>query len=384
MLSLTTRNTYTTLLDAAVLCESDSEAPAIIYLSTEAEPIHVSRQMFRQSALQYGKVLKHLDIGQGDLVIIAHTQNLESIYAFWGAMILGAIPSMFPTLTEKLDPEIYMRDMRELVQHSLAKVILTTDTFAPALIEHVGCPVYGSQQLLAQDGISDIQLELDADAPAPNSTAFLQHSSGTTGLQKGVTLSHEAVLNQLASYADAIELNEKDIIVSWLPLYHDMGLIAGFIQPLVQGVPLVLMSPFDWVRHPAMLLKAIHDYKATLCWLPNFAYNHLARTVRQRDSEGLDLSSIRAFINCSEPVRYDSHALFAERFAANGIAMSQLSVSYAMAENTFAVTQTPIGQSPNVDSVERVSLQEALKAVESDNEAESEKIGSCGKPINGV
>ena len=382
MLSLTTRNSHTTLLDAAVLRENHSDIPAIIYVSTEAEPIHVSRHLFRKSSLQYANVLKRLSIGQGDLVIIAHTQNLESIYAFWGALLLGAIPSMFPTLTEKLDPDIYMRDMSQLVRPSSAKVVLTTDGFAPTLAERVECPIYGSQQLLAQADINNTQLKVQP--PAPQAIAFLQHSSGTTGIQKGVSLSHEAVLNQLASYADVLELNEKDIIASWLPLYHDMGLIAGFIQPLVQGVPLVLMSPFDWVRHPAILLKAIYDYKATLCWLPNFAYNHLARTVRQRDSEGLDLSSIRAFINCSEPVRYDSHNLFAERFAANGITTNQLSVSYAMAENTFAVTQTSIGKPPAVDNVNRLTLQHELIAVPSTNKEEAEKIVSCGKPISGT
>src|SRR5690349_5232641 len=101
MLSLTTHDSYHTLLDAAVL--QDSEKTAIIYLSTEAEPIRVSRSLFRKSALQYASTLKQLGIEQRDLVIIAHTQNLESIYAFWGTMLLGAIPSMFPTLTEKLD-----------------------------------------------------------------------------------------------------------------------------------------------------------------------------------------------------------------------------------------------------------------------------------------
>nr|MBA3874458.1 acyl--CoA ligase [Anaerolineae bacterium] len=240
MLSLKTRHSYTTLLDAAVLRDGDGDIPAIIYVSTEAEPIYVSRALFRKSASQYASVLKHLGIVQGDLVIIAHTQNLESIYAFWGVMMLGAIPSMFPTLTEKLDPEIYMRDMSELVNHSAAKVILTTDVFAPTLAARVACPVYGSQQLLAEENFDDLAIE--PEHPAPNATAFLQHSSGTTGLQKGVALSHEAVLNQLASYADALKLNEADITASWLPLYHDMGLIAGFIQPMVQGVPLVLMS----------------------------------------------------------------------------------------------------------------------------------------------
>ena len=382
MLKLSTRETFTTLLDAVTLREIDGDRPAIIFVATDAEPITVTRQQFVTAAKRYALVLQKLSVGAGDLVIVAHTQNLESIYAFWGAMMIGAIPSMFPTLTEKLDPEIYMRDIGELVNRSEVKAILTTEQFAPTLKERMNCAVYGSDELsaLMADEITDFA----ASSPSPESIAFLQHSSGTTGLQKGVALSHEAVLNQLASYSDALTLSKNDIIASWLPLYHDMGLIAGFVQPLVQGIPLVLMSPFDWVRHPAMLLKAIQDYKATLCWLPNFAYNHLARTVRQRDSQGLDLSSIRAFVNCSEPVRNDSHVLFAERFSPNGVTDKQLTVSYAMAENTFAVTQTPVGRPPNVDFVERQALQHELNAIPTTDEITGEKIVSCGKPVKGT
>ncbi|NTU62330.1 MAG: fatty acyl-AMP ligase, partial [Chloroflexi bacterium] len=212
--------------------------------------------------------------------------------------------------------------------------------------------------------------------------AFLQHSSGTTGLQKGVALSHEAVLNQVASYSEAIALNDDDVIVSWLPLYHDMGLIAGFILPLVQGVPLVMMSPFDWVAHPALLLHAIHDYRGTLCWLPNFAYNHCARRIRQRDSEGMSLASMRLFINCSEPVRYESHQMFLERFAANGVTNEMLTVSYAMAENTFAVTQTPLGQAARSDVVDRIELEQNrfAKPVERDHPNAQVRV-SCGPAI---
>jgi acyl-CoA synthetase (AMP-forming)/AMP-acid ligase II len=206
----------------------------------------------------------------------------------------------------------------------------------------------------------------------------LQHSSGTTGLQKGVALSHAAVLNQIEAYSEAIALNDDDVIVSWLPLYHDMGLIAGFILPLVQGIPLVLMSPFDWVKHPAMLLRAITDYRGTLCWLPNFAYNHMARRIRQRDLEGVDLSSMRLFINCSEPVKHESHALFAKKFMDYGVKQEMLTVSYAMAENTFAVTQTHI---PTLDIVDDVALQESHKAVTIDD---GRVIVSCGKPIRGT
>ena len=197
-----------------------------------------------------------------------------------------------------------------------------------------------------------------------------------------MALSHEAVLNQVASYSEAIALNDQDVIVSWLPLYHDMGLIAGFILPLMQGVPLVMMSPFDWVAHPALLLHAINDYHGTLCWLPNFAYNHCARRIRQRDSEGLSLASMRMFINCSEPVRDESHQMFLDRFAANGVTAEMLAVSYAMAENTFAVTQTPIGQAARSDVVDRIELEQnrIAQPVERDHPNAQIRV-SCGPAI---
>jgi acyl-CoA synthetase (AMP-forming)/AMP-acid ligase II len=288
---------------------------------------------------------------------------------------------MFPTLTEKLDPEIYMANMTELVTLSDVRAVLTTDDFAPTLAAHVACPVFGSQTLLAQAASG----ELVAYVPEADEIAFLQHSSGTTGLQKGVALAHRAVLNHLASYSEAIALDEQDVIVSWLPLYHDMGLIAGFLLPLVQGVPLVLMSPFEWVKSPAMLFRAIDQYGGTLCWLPNFAYNHCARRIRQRDLEGLSAATMRMFINCSEPVYAESHALFAERFAGLGVTPGMLAVSYAMAENTFAVTQTPPGELPPLDTIDRVGLQSELRAVQvaADHPDAVVKV-SCGKPIAGV
>lgn len=370
-----------TLLDATTLREAD-ERPAIIYVAGDAAPIHVSRRAFRDTAAATARALRGMGTRPGDLIAIAHTQNLESIHAFWGALLMGAIPSMFPTLTDKLDPDVYMQSMSELVRLSRVAAVLTTDEFAPALRPHLPCPVYSS---------ADLQRPRDADpqpepyVPDPAAVAFLQHSSGTTGLQKGVALSHAAVLNQLAAYSRAIELCENDVIVSWLPLYHDMGLIAGFLMPLILGVPLVLMSPFDWVSHPALLLRAIHDYRGTLCWLPNFAYNHCVRAIRRRDSDDLSLSSMRLFINCSEPVRHDSQQLFLERFASLGLRAEMLGVSYAMAENTFAVTQTAPGAPAPLDIVDAAEL-------DSNNYAKSVPPGhphartlvSCGPTIPGT
>jgi len=384
ILTCATRLTHRTLLDAVALQPDDDERAALVYLQTDQEPIVVARRDFRRTALAYAAALHKMGVAPRDLVVIAHTQDLESIYAFWGTMLAGAIPSMFPTLTEKLDADIYMRSMAELVRLSDVRAILTTDEFAAVLGGHVPCPVYGSAQLTARVNGGDID-QFTPRVPDPDQIAFLQHSSGTTGLQKGVALVHRAVLNQVASYGDAIQLTAQDVIVSWLPLYHDMGLIAGFILPLVQGVPLVLMSPFDWVQHPALLFRAIHNYRGTLCWLPNFAYNHCARRIRQRDTEGLSAASIRMFINCSEPVRHDSHQLFLERFAGHGVRPETLAVSYAMAENTFGVTQTPPGLAPRLDVVDRVELLNNRYACPvSPDHPNAETRVSCGPPIVGT
>ena len=272
-----------TLLDAAVLCAPDAAAPAIITVSAAAPPQTVSRAAFREATGRAAAALTALGVGRGDLVIIAHTQNLESIYLFWGALRSGAVPALFPTLTEKLDPAVYRAQMATLVAASGVRAVLTSDAFAPELAPLVDCPVYGSAALAAAATTADPP---PAVAPDPDGVAFLQHSSGTTGLQKGVALSHRAVLTQLAAVGDALQLRGDDVVVSWLPLYHDMGLIAGFLLPLVAGLPLVLMSPFDWVRRPALLLRAISDHGGTLCWLPNFAYNHMVRRIRARELDG--------------------------------------------------------------------------------------------------
>src|SRR5690606_9935225 len=136
----------------------------------------------------YAAALLQRGIQADELVMIAHPQSMESIYAFWGALLIGAIPSMFPTLTEKLDPTIYMQNLSELVGFSGVKAIITADDFALTLSNVVNCPVISSLEQLTPAKIEIARVN-------PAAIAFLQHSSGTTGLQKGVALSHQAVLN---------------------------------------------------------------------------------------------------------------------------------------------------------------------------------------------
>jgi fatty-acyl-CoA synthase len=163
-----------------------------------------------------------------------------------------------------------------------------------------------------------------------------------------------------------------------------MGLIAGFLMPILSGVPLVLMSPFDWVRAPYKLLQSISNYRGTLTWLPNFAYNFCAQKIRDRHIEGVDLSSLRAVINCSEPVRWESHIAFYERFKGYSLKLESLQTSYAMAENVFAVTQSRLGRLPLVEELDRESFMVERVAKSPFDGRPSVKMMSSGQPLENV
>jgi acyl-CoA synthetase (AMP-forming)/AMP-acid ligase II len=173
-----------------------------------------------------------------------------------------------------------------------------------------------------------------------------------------------------------------DKIASWLPLYHDMGLIAAFYLPLVYGVPVVQLSPIEWVSAPVSLLQQVSRERATACWLPNFAYNLLADRTRDEDLEGVRLDSLRLLVNCSEPVRAESHAKFARRFERWGLRPGALTACYAMAETTFAVTQTRPGAPARPLAVDRGELARG-NVVPVADPAAGRVCVSSGAPISG-
>jgi fatty-acyl-CoA synthase len=176
-----------------------------------------------------------------------------------------------------------------------------------------------------------------------------------------------------------------DITVSWGPLYHDMGLVVGVLMPIVSGASAVLIPPSYWVRSPKSLLWAIHNYGATVTWIPNFALNHTVRSVRDRDLDGLDLSSCRIFGAAAEPVRLDSLEMFAERFEKYGFRREALMAGYGLAENVVGVSCTSLERAPEVDWVSVQDLQQADRAVPVLPYSEGARpIVSCGHPLNGT
>ena len=374
-------NFSTLLVNAYAECP---EKTTITVLLSGKEDQPITYRQLIDGAAAWDQALTCAGILPGEVVVLIQQHSLELIYAYWGTILHGSIPSIMPFLTEKLLPERYRADLSALVGITRPEAIITYRDFEPevraALDE--GSSV---RRILVSDEVQAVA-EFDPHSfgglqRKSEDIVLLQHSSGTTGLQKGVALSHQAVINQLEVYSKTLKLNGQDVIVSWLPLYHDMGLIAGFLMPVLLRVPLVLLSPFEWVRAPYKLMQAVTHYRGTLSWLPNFAYNFCAQKIRDRDLEGVDLSSWRAVSNCSEPMRYESQQAFARRFAAYGLNPAALCTSYAMAENVFAVTEGGIDGPVAVDEIDREAMQVERKAIPAQPDRPTLKMLSAGQPL---
>lgn len=347
--------TFSNLLQRSYL-EVPEKTSIVLQNAGQADMPITYRQLIL-GANRYALTLDREGIKPSEVVLLILQHGEDLAFSFWGAVLHGAIPAIMPFLTEKLSPEKYRADLAALISITKPTAVITSPEFE-AEARSALTPGDSVRKILLTDSIEPESIPdfdtLNGMKASPQDIVLLQHSSGTTGLQKGVALSHRAVLNQLEAYSKAIHLDsEKDVIVSWLPLYHDMGLIACFLLPVLMRVPLVEMSPFDWVRAPYRLLQSVSQYKGTLTWLPNFAFNFCANKIRERNLEGVELSSWRAIINCSEPVHAESHQLFAEKFSAFGLRPQALQTCYAMAENVFSVTQSRLEQSPVVDEIDR-------------------------------
>jgi acyl-CoA synthetase (AMP-forming)/AMP-acid ligase II len=354
--------TLGSLLAARLAEEPDAEACRLVDLEggERAVTVRTLVDKARAYAGAYGAPASPSD---RRIVAVCLYHGLDLLAAFLGALWAGHVPTMLPPPSPRMEAAKYSGAFERMLEHIRPGVLVVDE----AAYGKLGGLLSGAEQhgrLLRAEAVPD-----RGDAPLhpadPDDVALLQHSSGTTGLQKGIALSHRAVLEHGEVYARRIGLGRDDTIATWLPLYHDMGLVACFLLPIQMRARFVQISPFDWVLRPALLLEKIHAHRATFAWLPNFAYAFLAESVRDESlSPGLDLSCVRAFVNCSEPVQHRSHAVFVERFGRFGAHAGQLTASYAMAENVFAVTQSLPG-AYRVLSIDRAAFAEGHRVVPS-------------------
>jgi acyl-CoA synthetase (AMP-forming)/AMP-acid ligase II len=340
---------YANLIEA--LKAAPADRPFITAWIDEDDHETVTFGEFRSRARAEAAVFAQKGITGGDRVVFIMPQSIAAMTAFVGAMMLGAVPAFLAYPNFKVESSKYRSGLSGVTANLSAKAIVIDSDFPPEMLEYVSL---NSETKLLRSSVETLLAtsltpeESNDPAPfgrvSPESLAFIQHSAGTTGLQKGVALTHAGVLRQLEHLAVALKIDAaRDRIYTWLPLYHDMGLIAAFILPMACHIPLVMQSPLDWVMQPESMLQVVSEHKCTLGWMPNFAFQFVPRRTSQRRWRDYDLSSLRALINCSEPVRASSMSEFQRAF---GIRDGVTQSSYAMAENVFAVTQSDPDRGP--------------------------------------
>ncbi len=367
------------------------QAEAIVHWSAGQAPFRWTWSALLTLAQDFAARLRDRGVRPGQVCSLIIRQQPDLYPLYLGVSLLGAIPAVLAYPNPRIHPDKYRQGLEGMAKVSGLDWLLTeadlVDVIRPVTavpgttVRGILCP-FAAENVCTPPARrwSPAQLQ----RVDPNSPCLLQHSSGTTGLQKAVVLSHRAVLDHLDRYAQAIALGPNDKVVSWLPLYHDMGLIAAFHLSLSFGLTLVQLDPFEWARLPYLLLQAISQEQGTLTWLPNFAYNLMADRIHEDDIQDVRLDSLRLAINCSEPVRADSHERFLKRFASSGLQPQALAARYAMAETTFAVTQTPPGVAPRTVLANRAELSRGrYRPGRGDEGPQVRACVSSGRPISG-
>jgi fatty-acyl-CoA synthase len=322
--------------------EEEPEAEVCRLVQKDGEATSVTVRALLERAMAFANLYGPAT-AERRVVGVCLYHSVDLLAAFIGALWAGHIPTMLAPPSPRMEPVKYSNSFCRMLEH-IKPAFVVVDHAASAKLDQLSLKEFPQSTLVDPASVP-------ANGVAPlwtgeaGDVAVLQHSSGTTGLQKGVTLSHRAIINHNGAYAERLRLTAEDRIVSWLPLYHDMGFIACFLLPLLLRIPFVQISPFDWVLRPVTLFEQIQRQRATVCWMPNFGFQFLADSVRPSQiSDDLDLGSIRAWVNCSEPVQHAAHTAFYDRFHKYGVRWNQFTASYAMAENVFAVSQSLPGE----------------------------------------
>jgi len=329
---------------------------AFIFLQDgETESSSLTYQELDRSARAIATQLQSLGANRS-LALLLYPPGLEFIAAFFGCLYAGvvAVPAYPPRRNQN------MSRLQAIVTSSQAAVALTTTSLLTDIRDQFAQnPELAALRWLATDNIaSDQALGWQEPALSSDTLAFLQYTSGSTGTPKGVMISHGNLLHNSALIHQCFEDTYNSIGVSWLPPYHDMGLIGGVLQPLYVGAPMILMSPVAFLQKPLRWLQAISRYKATTSGGPNFAYDLCVRKIKPQQWASLDLSSWEVAFNGAEPVRADTLDRFAATFEPYGFRREAFYPCYGMAETTLFVAGDLKTAPPIVHHVKGTALEQ--------------------------
>ena len=352
-----------------------------VFLYEEQKEQPITYRTLWQGALGYAARLAEAGLQRGQMVAIMLPTCKEYLYSFYGVMLAGGVPVPLYPPARLTTIEDHMTRHVGILRSAGAAMMITIPE-AKALAWLLRAQVESLRDVLVP---ADLESGGSGFAPARGKSgdiAFLQYTSGSTGQPKGVVVSHANLLVNLQAMGVAARVSSADVFVSWLPLYHDMGLIGGCFATMFLGFPVVLMSPLAFLSHPARWLHAIHRHRGTISGGPNFCYELCLRRIADEDMQGIDLSSWRFAFNGAEPVSPDTIAAFAQRFAKWGFRESSVSPVYGLAECTLGVSFTPPGVPWRADALDREAFSRTGEAVTARPDDPSPlKVVGCGMVI---
>jgi amino acid adenylation domain-containing protein/non-ribosomal peptide synthase protein (TIGR01720 family) len=372
-----TESSSSTLVDI-LRRRSAYQADRVAYtflLDGESEEISITyAELDRQARTIAAALQSRLMVG--DRVLLLYPPGLEYIAAFFGCLYAGvaAVPLYPPRRNRSL-----LR-LQTLVANAEASAVLTTSAIlgrvSPSFSENPALEKL--HWLTAESMASGVEHDWQQLAISADHLAFLQYTSGSTSAPKGVMLSHRNLLHNERLIQAAFQQTEDSIILGWLPLYHDMGLIGNVLQALFVGARCILFSPVAFLQRPCRWLQAISTYRATTSGGPNFAYDLCVRKITAEQRAALDLSEWKVAFNGAEPVRAETMKRFAETFAPSGFREEAFRPCYGMAEATLLISAS---RSPLVAKVSRSALERGRIEVAAGEEHEVRRLVGCGKAI---
>jgi acyl carrier protein len=344
---------------------ADASRTHLIFYEDEGESASLTFGELFEGAERVAADLAQRGIGRGDSVALMLPTSRDFFLAFAGTLLAGATPvPIYPPFRADRIAE-YAERQSAILSNAGARLLVTFREAASVakLLKPLVPSLEGvatAEDLAKSRAAAPLGPQLHSRA---DDLALLQYTSGSTGNPKGVMLTHANLLANVRAIGEALGLRNDDVGVSWLPLYHDMGLIGAWLMPLYFGLPVVVLSPLAFLSRPARWLRAFHRYRGTIGAAPNFAYEMAAAKISDDEIQGLDLSAWRAALNGAEPVLPATLDRFAARFASRGFRRETLLPVYGLAEASLAVAIPPVGRGPLVDHLERAAFAQEGRAV---------------------
>jgi 1-acyl-sn-glycerol-3-phosphate acyltransferase len=350
----------------------------------EGPPEILTYEQLQDGARLVAGALLRAGVQSGATVALMLPTSTAYLHCFLGVLLAGAIPVPVYPPTRPSQLEEHIQRHAGILANAAADTLITfREARAAGRLLRARVPTLRKVLSIAEL-LQGEPLGTTPSLATAHSIAMLQYTSGSTGAPKGVVLTQANLLANIRAMGKVVRASDSDVFVSWLPLYHDMGLIGAWLGSLYYGCLFVVMPPTSFLTRPIRWLRAIHDYRATLSASPNFGYELCARRLSDEDLQGLDLSSWRIAFNGAEPVSADTLERFNRRLAPYGFQPAAMTPVYGLAEAAVGLTFPPLGRGPITDCIDRHEMMRTGRALPvATDHPDALRFVSCGRPLPG-